>query len=215
MTGPRSVTSNAEVSAGVKQLYDQLEADVRAAMSQCRTGATITVPRQYASSVLRSEQIHDPGSWQGYLRKAVGTTRSRTDLADIGTARREVRAGHHEVRHSGATVRALPLQPHERDVALAGADQRVEVRVARMPASLAPDVNAEASRGHRAGGRQVVSRRGWFGSIRLRDALTGPPATACCCRSTAVVLNRIHAGQGREAPVSPSRSPQMGARWRR
>ena len=59
----RSVTSNAEVSAGVKQLYDQLEADVRAAMSQCRTGATITVPRQYASSYcdLNKSTIQDHG----------------------------------------------------------------------------------------------------------------------------------------------------------
>ena len=48
--------------------------------------------------------------------------------------RPEVRAGHHEVRHSGAAPRALPLELHERDVALAGADQRVEVGVARVPA---------------------------------------------------------------------------------
>jgi hypothetical protein len=36
--------------------------------------------------------------------------------------RPEVRAIHHEVRQPGVTVRALPLEPHERDVALAGAD---------------------------------------------------------------------------------------------
>jgi hypothetical protein len=40
-------------------------------------------------------------------------------------------------RQPGATPRALPLEPHERDVALAGADQRIEVRVAPMPARLA------------------------------------------------------------------------------
>ena len=40
--------TKAEVTAGVRQLFAQLETDVRAAMAQCPKGATIAVPKRYA-----------------------------------------------------------------------------------------------------------------------------------------------------------------------
>jgi hypothetical protein len=106
--------------------------------------------------------------------------KSRTDLAEIGAARPEVRAGDDEGRHrGGATPRAAPLQPHERDVALAGADQRLEVGVARVPACLAPDVDAEAGRRHR------TACHGYW-PVRQRDAGLGPAAAGMVSTTAAV-----------------------------
>ena len=112
------------------------------------------------------------------------------------------RAGEISLR---AGRRRLPLQPHQRDVALAVfADQRVEVCIARMPAGLAPDVNAEA-------GRQQIERGvGRSSSVILQQRVgRHHPLETPDARLSLRIAGRLRAMLGPSRLSAPNRSARF------